>query len=268
MGSFDLVDIWRYLNPRENQFTWSSSDLKVKCRLDYWLISRDSLRIVDSSEIEAFPHCDHLQVTLLINGVKQHPRGPGYWKFNASLLEDKNFVEQVSTKIPGFINQYQGVADKGLLWELVKMEIRACTINFSKQRPKQQKNVEAELVKKAQNLKRKLAKKETQELLAEHDKIITELESISLQRTRGACLRSKARWFEWGERSSKYFLNLKKRNYQNKYINKLKKDDSSTITDPTEILNEQQRFFQTLFSSQNPAVDDAKYKYLFDDSII
>ena len=269
MGSFDLVDIWRYLNPRENQFTWSSSDLKVKCRLDYWLISRDSLRIVDSSEIEVFPHCDHLQVTLLINGLKQHPRGPGYWKFNASLLEDKNFVEQVSTKIPGFINQYQGVADKGLLWELVKMEIRAYTINFSKQRAKRQKNDEAELVKKAQNLKRKLAKKETQELLAEHDKIIRELESISLQRTRGACLRSKARWFEWGERSSKYFLNLEKRNYQNKYINKLKKDDSSTITDPTEILNEQQRFFQTLFSSQNPAVDDAKYKFLFDnDSIV
>ena len=139
MGSFDLVDIWRYLNPRENQFTWSSSDLKVKCRLDYWLISRDILRIVDSSEIEVFPYCDHLQVTLLINGVKQHPRGPGYWKFNASLLEDKNFVEQVSTKIPGFINQYQGVADKGLLWELVKMEIRAYTIYFSKQSAKQQK---------------------------------------------------------------------------------------------------------------------------------
>ena len=95
----------------------------------------------------------------------------------------------LTTKIPGFINQYQGVGDKGLLWELVKMEIRAYTINFSKQRAKQQKNVEAELVKKAQNLKRKLAKKETQELLAEHDKIIRELESISLQRTRGACLR-------------------------------------------------------------------------------
>ena len=159
MGSFDLVNIWRYLNHRENQFTWSSSDLKVKCRLDYWLISRDSLRIVDSSEIEVFPHCDHLQVTLLINGAKQHPRGPGYWKFNATLLEDKSFVEQVNTKIPGFINQYQGVVDKGLLWDLFKMEIRAYTINFSKQRAKQQKNVEAELVKKAQNLKRKLAKK-------------------------------------------------------------------------------------------------------------
>ena len=47
------------------------------------------------------------------------------------------------------------------------------------------------------------------------------------------------------------------------------KEDSSIITDPTEILNEQQRFFQTLFSSQNPAVDDAKYRFLFDnDSIV
>ena len=148
------------------------------------------------------------------------------------------------------------------------MEITAYTINFSKQRAKQHKNVEAELVKKAQNLKQILAKKETQELLAEHDKIIKELESISLQHTRGACLRSKARWFEWGERSSEYFLNLEKRNYQNKYINKLKKDDRSTITDPTEILNEHQRFFQTLFSSQNPAVDDAKCNFLFDNDSI
>ena len=122
----------------------------------------------------------------------------------------------MSTKIQGFINKYQGVVDNGLLWELVKMEIRAYNINFSKQRAKQQKNVEAELVKNTQNLKRKLAKKETQELLAEH--IIRELESISLQRTRGACLRSKARWFEWGELSSKYLLSLEKRNYQNKHI--------------------------------------------------
>ena len=106
MGLFDLVDIWRYLNPIENQFTCSSSDLKVKCRLDYWLVSRDSLQSVDSSEIEVFPHCDHLQVTLLISGMKQHPRGPGFWKFNTSLLEDKYFVEEVTRKIPSFINQY------------------------------------------------------------------------------------------------------------------------------------------------------------------
>ena len=82
------------------------------------------MRNVTSSEIEVFPHCDHSAVTLHFAFDKQCPRGPGYWKFNVALLEDKNFVEQLSTKIPSFIEQYQEVSDKGLLWEL---------INFSKQ---------------------------------------------------------------------------------------------------------------------------------------
>ena len=66
MSTYDLVDVWRYLHPKNKQWTWSSSDKKIKCRLDYWLISRDNLRNVNSSEIEVFPHCDHSAVTLHI----------------------------------------------------------------------------------------------------------------------------------------------------------------------------------------------------------
>ena len=268
MGTYDLVDVWRYLHPKNKQWTWSSSDKKIKCRLDYWLISRDNLRNVNSSEIEVFPHCDHSAVTLHIALDKQHSRGPGYWKFNSSLLEDKNFVEQLSTKIPSFIQQYQEVSDKGLLWELIKMEIRAFTMNFAKQKAKNQRDYELELIKKAQKVKRKLAKRESKEAMEEHDKIIKELDYISFQRTRGACLRSKARWFERGERSSKYFLNLEKRNYQNMVIKKLIKDDDCAITDPSEILKEQQKFYETLYESQNPAVNDPKFNSFFNNDRI
>ena len=160
MGTFDLVDVWRNLHPKDKQWTWSSPDMKITCRLDYWLLSRDNMRNVISSEIEVFPHCGHSAVTLHIAFDKQCPRGPGYWKFNVALLEDKNFVEQLSTKIPSFIEQYQEVSDKGLLWDLIKMEIRAFTINFSKQKAKRQRDYESELVKKAQKAKRKLAQKE------------------------------------------------------------------------------------------------------------
>ena len=119
-------------------------------------------------------------------------------------------------------------------------------MNFAKQKAKNQRDYELELVKKAQKVKRKLAKRESKEAMEEHDKIIKELDYISLQRTRGACLRSKARWFEWGERSSKYFLNLEKRNYQNMVIKKLIKDDDCAITDPSEILKEQHYKFIVL----------------------
>ena len=149
-------------------------------QLDYWLLSRDNMRNIISSEIEVFPHCDHSAVTLHIVFDKQCPRGPGYWKFNVALLEDKNFVEQLSTKIPSFIEQYQEVSDKGLLWELIKMEIRAFTINFSKQKAKTQRDYESELVKKAQKAKRKLAQKGSEEAKENSDKITKELDNISI----------------------------------------------------------------------------------------
>ena len=56
------------------------------------------------------------------------PREPGLWKFHSSLLEDDKYKAKFH-----FINKYQDLEDKGLLWELVKMEIRPFTFNYSKQ---------------------------------------------------------------------------------------------------------------------------------------
>ena len=61
----------------------------------------------------------------------------------------------------------------------------------------------------------------------------SKLEKISFDRSRGACIRSKARWNE--------FFNLEKRNYENKYITSLKRDNGSSISDPEEVLQEQKK---------------------------
>ena len=105
INTLDFVEVWRDFHPSDKQFTWSSADGKIKCRLDYWLISRDVLPFAQSSEIIVIPHCDHAAVTLAFCTQKQHPRGPGFWKFNASLLEDKHFIESLSAKIPAFKEQ-------------------------------------------------------------------------------------------------------------------------------------------------------------------
>ena len=164
MGTFDLVDVWRNLHPKDKQWTWSSPDMKITCRLDYWSLSRDNMRNVISSEIEVFPHCDHSASPYILLLTNNAPEALAIGNSMFPLLEDKNFVEQLSTKIPSFTEQYQEVSDKGLLWELIKMEIRAFTINFSKQKAKTQGDYESELVKKAQKAKCKLAQKESEEL--------------------------------------------------------------------------------------------------------
>ena len=47
----------------------------------------------------------------------------------------------------------------------------------------------------------------------------------------GIITRSKAVWVEEGEKNTKYFLNLEKRNYNIKHIQKLLLEDDTTIID-------------------------------------
>lgn len=68
------------------------------------------------------------------------------------------------------------------------------------------------------------------------------LRKITLIKTKGAILRSKARWHEEGERNTKYFFGLEKRNHDNKTITKIKVGEDSYIEDQFEILEEQKNF--------------------------
>ena len=72
------------------------------------------------------------------------------------------------------------------------------------------------------------------------------------QKTKGAILRSKARWHDFGERNSRYFFNLEKRNYlKKKTVTRLKLRSKQVTCDQFEILQEQKTFFETLYKSQN-----------------
>ena len=107
--SLNLDDVWRSLHPKRNEYTWRSQDLKIKCRLDYWLITKQFLQnsFVQSCEIKYAPHCDHSLVSMDIQIQAQRPRGPGFWKFNSSLLEEKEFTDDLTEKIPLFIEKYK-----------------------------------------------------------------------------------------------------------------------------------------------------------------
>ena len=202
------------------------------------------------------------------NIILRFKRGPGFWKFNSSLLEDDEYTEKLMFKIPHFINKYQDLEDHGLLWELIKMEIRAFTISYSKQIAKTKKDYEKDLIQEVSRLGNIGENSSSPETVQKYIKVKNELDKISYDRTRGACVRSKARWHEFGERSSKYFLNLEKRNYESKCITSLIKENGRSIKDPKEILKEQNRFYQFLYSSQNPQVNDPKFEVFFDNDKI
>jgi len=75
------------------------------------------------------------------------------------------------------------------------------------------------------------------------------LELFYEEKVKGIIIRARARWHEHGEKSTKYFLNLEKRNHIRKHMRKLN-INSSITTDPFNILNKQRRFYQELYTER------------------
>ena len=69
------------------------------------------------------------------------------------------------------------------------------------------------------------------------------------QKTKGAITRSKTLRYEQGERNTRYFYNLEKRNQNRKTVTKLKVYVGSDkyTSDQFEILEEEKHFYGTLY---------------------
>jgi len=124
---FDLLLIWCLLllqfynesillqHHKSNKSKFIHSPAGWECRLDHLFVSNQPSNRICESKIIPNIYSDHSAVVLSISfSEHEPPRGPGFWKFNNSLLSDTNYAE---------LNQ--GTEDKGLLWEILKMEIRA-----------------------------------------------------------------------------------------------------------------------------------------------
>lgn len=66
-------------------------------------------------------------------------------------------------------------------------------------------------------------------------------------------LRSHAIWCEEGEKSTKYFLSLEKRNYKNKRIDKLV-INNITLTNIKTVIQEEKEYYQSLYKSSQENV--------------
>ena len=108
---------------------------------------------------------------------------------------------------------------------------------------------EEELNSKYQDMLKKFQENPCEATRLETEKVKNELEALCDEKVEGIIIRSRARWHEHGEKNSKYFLNLEKRNNIKKHIRKLF-ISGSISSDPFEILNAEKLFYSKLYSKQ------------------
>ena len=71
--------------------------------------------------------------------INQISSGPGFWKFNNSLLDNEEFVTHLKFFLKHAKEKHRDTKDKSLYWEMIKMEIRDFCLRFSKQVAKAKK---------------------------------------------------------------------------------------------------------------------------------
>ena len=245
----DLVDIWRVQNPITKSFTWSQKSPKIFGRLDYWLISNSLQDFVSSSCILPALKTDHAAIVLDLTNKDNQNRGPGIWKMNCSLLEDENYVNDIALKIPVWIAEGEkDLTDNRSIWEWLKYNIRAHAIQNSIKRAQERNEKEKSLQTEYSRVS-EIYENDSNDINADRLNAAKErLELFYEEKVKGIIIRARARWHEHGERSTKYFLNLEKRNHVKKHMRKLNINDSMT-TDPLIIISEQKRFYQELYTS-------------------
>jgi len=92
------------------------------------------------------PGSDHFAVKLFIQSDSLNKKaGRGFWKFNSSLLDDEEYINEFKVNIESYRNKYLYLDDKGLRWHLMKMEVRGSTIAYAKRKAKKRRNEEKKL---------------------------------------------------------------------------------------------------------------------------
>ena len=248
-NDFSLVDIWRYLHPRAKEFTWFNPSRSIGSRLDKFLISKDLLSPGIKCDITPCSMSDHDFVSLVFDiptGVK---RGPGFWCFNNSLLNDKTFCSSMEKLIDDHIRFLPCFPCLQDWWEFFKQSVKEESISYSRKKRRQLQRDQVMLTNKLIRLRQRLVDGDSSVISLISD---TEcrLKALRIKQAEGIIIRSKAEWLEEGERPSRYFFNLQKMKAQRSHISSVYDSNSIEVFSQEDIEKAHVDFYTQLFSEE------------------
>lgn len=250
--SHNLTDIWRNQHPTTRAFTWAgknpTDNSAILTRIDKIFISHAITHNAAKTTIKPYPHSDHDLITLTLD-LSRMQRGKGYWHFNNTLLNNAAFNADIISFWNNWITQTANSDNRLTWWDKAKYHFKQIAIHHAKTLRKIQNKQRTELEQQLQRLQQKVSTGNNndieQYLLAKqrlHQFELDDLEAIKI--------RTKARFSEEGEKSTKYFYNLEKSRQADQTIKILTKDNLDTVTDPYDILTEARDFYKTLYTAE------------------
>ena len=256
LDEMEWLDVWREQHRDRFQFTWKRKHPLVMSRLDYFLTPAYMMNSVESCNIISNIWSDHSMVECSLS-LADEIRGRGTWKLNISYFSDKEYVEKINEILYYAEYRYENL-NPGLKFEMIKNDVREFSMYYGQNEASKRKINKEMLLKKLNAMEKKLACINLSSARAvpiikringKIDTIRAELEKITSYEIRGTMLRSKVRFYEEGEKNSRYFFGLEKARAKSKTMKRIQTEEGKIIVSPTEVRAEQRKFYSDLYKS-------------------
>eukprot|EP00745_Piridium_sociabile_P004275 TRINITY_DN12531_c0_g1_i2.p1 TRINITY_DN12531_c0_g1~~TRINITY_DN12531_c0_g1_i2.p1 ORF type:complete len:233 (-),score=32.72 TRINITY_DN12531_c0_g1_i2:446-1144(-) len=135
---------------------------------------------------------------------------------------------------------------------MLLMEIRGKCISYSAHKKKVEGQREAALIEEITELEKHIDERNMQTLQEKKDS----LQALRKKKVDGMIVRSRAKWIHEGEKNSKYFCGLEKRNFVEKAMFYLETEEGNILTEQESIKKEVKSYYETLYDSREGDIAD------------
>jgi hypothetical protein len=191
-------------------------------------------------------------------------RGPGTIKINVNILNNPDTVNVIRNELEMALNQADKSWNPHVRLEYLKVMIRSI---FASQTSRERKDIRNELedrektLNQMQDIKIKTLVRNTNVTTADQDQsryesVVKSIEYLSLEITKlrnklseTMAFISKAKWYEKGEKSNKFFLNLNTMRHSQKLISNIR-DDLEEYVGQVGVMKCVRNFYESLYEKK------------------
>ena len=170
-----------------------------------------------SCSIVPYPFSDHDAVFLGFSIPDFFPRGPGRWKLNVSILRDHVFFQAVCDFWPRWRSRKPSFSYRQDWWDRGKEHLKSLAVRYCSGAHNKRSLSRSVLSALFCHLKGRIDDGIVL-LMPVYERVLVQLASFDPTEAEGARVRSRFKWAEEGEASSRFFLRLEKKRGTDSWI--------------------------------------------------
>jgi exonuclease III len=246
LQAWNLTDLHQSQSPSTESMThWQNTRAgRVGTRIDYIFTNPPFLSTFSKIESIYCPYSDHNYISTIFTLPSTQPRGPGNWKMNISALSNEHFCNEVTSVWERYSSN--NMNSRETIWSEAKGVFKNIAQRYCK-------NTNLKALKEVENLQKSITMLSRNVanspcLSSLHQDLKGKLATQLQKKFDGERIRSRAKWVEGGEKSSKYFHKLIAAKRISSSITRIKKCDGSIVSSTADLCSEVHNFYKDLYS--------------------